>query len=692
MFRTPKRGGLTVEAWLRLASVFAALSLGFANGALANGDCPSEDVARSGGSAQHALLIGINDYQLDEIPDLSGAVRDSERMYDLLTSSSGYGFPKQNVCRLTNEDASHAEVVSAFEDWLVPRLGAGDEVVIYFAGHGSQLTERVESDEPDGLDETLVLYDSTRLDRQLTDDDFNALLAKVHGKTENIAVILDSCNSATATRAANNTARARLWSRDTQDAAPAGSLPTYEDYVPASLPGIVVLSAAGDSTAALETNGYGIFTDALIDVLSKSESVTYSQMEPLVRRSLKARTYQIPYFQGALDRQVFNAKKSGRSDAWFVTGANIAAVEVSGPFLAGAGIGALFRIYDKDASFADTQDPAKAKATIEISRGSVSQGTGVIVPNSDTDEIEVGDFAFLVRVGTNYRKLTVRFRTADEDNDSGLSADRISALVQGVNRNDEANRLVEIENGAAEFEVIRDGNNKVQILDSSGRVRNTLAKNGSAEANELARLLWLHARQKALLSLQGEGGGSFQDDRTLKVSLVPAATDRSSGACAARAATDAGWSSSGPNQQFTIPKCDGFRVKVEVDDYAPVPLHVGGIVVSTDGSMFGFPVDGIGPLVGAGDSYTFQNTFVAQPPLNVVDHILIFGTQENNQVRWNLLTETAATRSNTRSASSSALFMALDDYLALEKSRGGYVESSSWTMSTVPLKVVGPTN
>lgn len=677
---------------LRNVRYLAVFVLFWAGGVWANENCPSENVVRGDGVAQHALLIGINDYNLDEIPDLSGAVRDSERMFDLLTGPTGYKFSKKNVCKLNNEQASYGGVVAAFEQWLVPRLQSGDEVVIYFAGHGSQLREQTESDEPDGLDETLVLYDSTRNSNQLTDDQFNGLLAQVHGKTQNITVILDSCNSATATRGSNNTAKARLWSREFEDDEPVGDLPIYEDYVPASLPGIVVLSAAGDSTAALETDGYGIFTDAVVDVLSRSEAMTYDQLEPLVRRSLKARTYQIPSFQGDLARQVFNAKKTGRTDAWFVTGANIAAVEISGPFIAGAGIGALFRIYDKDASITDTQDPAKAKATIEISRGSVSQGTGVIVPDSDSAEIQVGDFAFLVRVSSMFRKLSVRFRPESEDGTTGLSPQRVTALKQAIKNDSEANRLIEIDDGAAEFEVIQNSQGALLLIDSSGRVRNTVTGSNSASASSVARLLWYHARQKALLTLHGEGGGSFYDDRTLKVSLVPAATERQSGACEPRASTEAGWKYSAPNKEFVLPLCDGFRVRVDVEDNAPVPLHVGGIVVSTDGSMFGFPTDGVGPLVGAGESYVFPNVFVAQPPLNVVDHILVFGTQENNQVQWNLLTQTAVTRGNSRGSGSSALFMALDDYLALEKSRGGYVESSSWTMSTVPLKVVSPSN
>ncbi len=677
---------------LRISSFLAVFGLLVPSFAYANGECPSGSVVRANGVAQHALLIGIDDYNLDEIPDLGGAVRDSERMYDLLTSSRGYNFPKQNVCRLTDENASYANVVAAVSDWLVPRVSAGDEVVIYFAGHGSQLRERADSDEPDGLDETLVLYDSTRDNRQLTDDKFNALLKQVHNKSQNITVILDSCNSATATRGANNTARARLWTREFEDDEPVGDLAVYENYVPESLPGIVVLSAAGDSTAALETNGYGIFTDALIEVLSKSESITYDQAEPLVRRSLKSRTSQVPYFQGSLERQVFDARKTGRTDAWFVTGANIAVVEVSGPFLAGAGIGAQFRIYDKDASVSDTQDPGKAKATIEISRGSVSQGTGTIVAGGDDAEIEVGDFAFLARVSTTFRKLTVRFRLESEDAASGLSSDRVAAFRQAIDRDDEANRLIDVEDGAAEFEVAQNADGDAIIIDSNGAVRNEISAGSSGEASTIASLLWLHARQKALISLRGEGGGSFSDDQTLRVTLVPAPLDRDRGECPAKVATDAGWTSSGPNKQYIVPKCDGFRIRVELDEDAPVPLHVGGIILSTDGSMFGFPQDGIGPLVGVGQSHTFASTFIAQPPLNVVDHILIFGTQEDNKVRWDLLTETAATRSASRGSSQSALFMALDDYLALEKSRGGYVEDSAWTMSTVPLKVVSSTN
>ena len=44
---------------------------------------------------------------------------------------------------------------------LVARIGQDDIVVFHYSGHGSQMTD-LEGDEPDGLDETIVPYDSGR--------------------------------------------------------------------------------------------------------------------------------------------------------------------------------------------------------------------------------------------------------------------------------------------------------------------------------------------------------------------------------------------------------------------------------------------------------------------------------------------------------------------------------------------------
>ena len=93
----------------------------------------------------------------------------------------------------------------------------------------------------------------------------------------------------------------------------------------------------------------------------------------------------------------------------------------------------------------------------------------------------------------------------------------------------------------------------------------------------------------------------------------------------------------------------------------------GGAILSTDGSSFGFPADGRKVLLRSGESVAFdakRETFRATPPLDVWDHVILFGTKESNPVAWHLLTSTASTRAATE-APKSSLYRALDRYLQL---------------------------
>ena len=83
--------------------------------------------------------------------------------------------------------------------------------MVFYAGHGSMRRDK-NGDEPDGLDETLMLHDA-RSDgvRDLVDDEFHEMLQQLHAKTENITVVLDSCNAGTATRGDAGTFVARFF-------------------------------------------------------------------------------------------------------------------------------------------------------------------------------------------------------------------------------------------------------------------------------------------------------------------------------------------------------------------------------------------------------------------------------------------------------------------------------------------------
>ena len=77
----------------------------------------------------HALVIGINAYA--SAPPLRHARSDAEGIADALEA---HGFPKANVTRLLDEDATRDAVLRAYHG--LAATGENDRVVVAFAGHG----------------------------------------------------------------------------------------------------------------------------------------------------------------------------------------------------------------------------------------------------------------------------------------------------------------------------------------------------------------------------------------------------------------------------------------------------------------------------------------------------------------------------------------------------------------------------
>jgi hypothetical protein len=80
-----------------------------------------------------ALLIGINQYPFSS--SLEGCVTDVELQRELLIHR--FGFQAADVVTLTDAQATHAAVTSAFLDHLIPTAKPGDIVVVHFSGFGS---------------------------------------------------------------------------------------------------------------------------------------------------------------------------------------------------------------------------------------------------------------------------------------------------------------------------------------------------------------------------------------------------------------------------------------------------------------------------------------------------------------------------------------------------------------------------
>jgi hypothetical protein len=115
--------------------------------------------------------------------------------------------------RLFDKQATAAGIRHAFEA-LSQRAGPGDVVVIHFGGHGTQLADQKNGDEPDGKDEALVPYDAPHPAQAHTpayqqsplfirDDELGTYLTALRHRVEprgHVLVLIDACYSGTLSR------------------------------------------------------------------------------------------------------------------------------------------------------------------------------------------------------------------------------------------------------------------------------------------------------------------------------------------------------------------------------------------------------------------------------------------------------------------------------------------------------------
>ena len=156
-----------------------------------------------------ALLIGIDRYR--HVSPLIGTVNDARAMQAYV--SSHLGFDDGDVKMLLDGEATRDNILGTMAEWLIAGTREGDDVFLYFSGHGFQQRDE-NGDESDRLDETLVPVDVT-VDGDgvprgmITDDEMAALLAQLPGRR--VQVVIDACHSGTSDRLANRDTGAESW-------------------------------------------------------------------------------------------------------------------------------------------------------------------------------------------------------------------------------------------------------------------------------------------------------------------------------------------------------------------------------------------------------------------------------------------------------------------------------------------------
>ena len=137
-----------------------------------------------------SIHIGLNFVDPDRYDgwdgQLSGCINDARDMQNI---ANGLGYTSTIM---TDSQATAANVMRAIGQ-AAQSLSSGDILMLTYSGHGSQVRD-ANGEEPDGLDETWVLWD-----RMLLDDELFSLWSQFRAGVR-IVMLSDSCHSGTVAR------------------------------------------------------------------------------------------------------------------------------------------------------------------------------------------------------------------------------------------------------------------------------------------------------------------------------------------------------------------------------------------------------------------------------------------------------------------------------------------------------------
>ncbi len=138
----------------------------------------------TGGPRMLGVFVGISDYPGTD-SDLNYCDQDAVNLHNVLQRE--FGMHSDDAALLTNDEATVENVVAALRE-LGQRARPQDMLVFFYSGHGGQSMGSTQSADPDGMHETLALYNG-----ELIDDDFAEMFNASPAGTA--LVMLDSCFS-----------------------------------------------------------------------------------------------------------------------------------------------------------------------------------------------------------------------------------------------------------------------------------------------------------------------------------------------------------------------------------------------------------------------------------------------------------------------------------------------------------------
>ncbi|KDR74093.1 hypothetical protein GALMADRAFT_71556 [Galerina marginata CBS 339.88] len=284
-----------------------------------------------------ALIIGINKYK-SNFRSLRGAEADALAFKNYLEHS--LKVPGNQILFLFNEDATRANIIDAFARLANDsRIEKGDAIVIFFAGHGSEIPPvdypGWEAGGPDNKIQMIVPYDYCeergREVRGLPDRIIGSLIDRIaERKGDNITVIFDCCNAASGTRSLKSDESSVLTrsievhpnsydpehDRGIWDTGTRGTKRAENRFRHAGLESHMLIAACGSAELAKESYGRGEFSTAFLKLLNTHPPDKLRYRDILTH--MDAIPSQNPQCEGInQDRILFDAKVVPPSRAIF---------------------------------------------------------------------------------------------------------------------------------------------------------------------------------------------------------------------------------------------------------------------------------------------------------------------------------------------------------------------------------------
>ena len=235
----------------------------------------------------HAVVIGIERYR-QQLPPADFAAGDARLVSKYLIQT--LGFPAESVMTITNDGASRSDIEKYAGQWLKNRVEPGDEVFVYFSGHGSP--------NPVTGDAYLVPYDGDPTYLEQTGYSLKDLYARLGELPAGaVTVVLDSCFSGAVGRSVL-----------AKGARPLVTVTAKPD-LPANL--TVLSAAAGNQISqSYQDKGHGLFTYFFLKGIGQQAAkgavdlkAVYEYAGPQVTKIARQEynTEQVPQLQNGRD-------------------------------------------------------------------------------------------------------------------------------------------------------------------------------------------------------------------------------------------------------------------------------------------------------------------------------------------------------------------------------------------------------